>query len=118
MPRTREIVSLTFNPQAGHEQAGRRPALALNPRSYNLKLGLALFCPTTSRAKGDPAEVTLPAAGAATVAVLADQIQSLDWRVRRVRFESNAPPRVVSILPGNRGSGDRTENSNVLSGGL
>ena len=96
VPGNGEIVWLTFNPKAGHEQAGRRPALALSPRSYNRKTGLALFCSITSRAKGYPFEVALPAAGAVTGFVLADQIKSLDWRARRVRFESNVPPRVVS----------------------
>ena len=95
VPGNGEIVWLTFNPQAGHEQAGRRPALALSPRSYNRKTGLTLFCPITSRAKGYPFEVALPASGAVTGVVLADQIKSLDWRARRVRFESKAPPRVV-----------------------
>ena len=96
VPGIGELVWLTFNPQAGHEQAGRRPALTLSPRSYNRKTGLALFCPITSRAKGYPFEVVLPAAGTVTGVVLADQIKSLDWRARRVHFESKAPPRVVS----------------------
>ena len=95
VPGNGDIVWLTFNPQAGHEQAGRRPALALSPRSYNRKTGLALFCSITSRAKGYPFEVVLPVAGAVTGVVLADQIKSLDWRARRVRFESKAPPGVV-----------------------
>ena len=96
VPGNGEIVWRTFNPQSGHEQAGRRPALALSPRSYNRKTSLALFCPITSRAKGYPFEVSLPAADAVTGVVLAHQIKSLDWRARRVRFESKAPPRVVS----------------------
>ena len=96
VPGNGEIVWLTFTPQTGHEQAGRRPALALSPRSYNRKTGLALFCPITSQAKGYPFEVALPATGAVTGVVLADQIKSLDWRARRARFESKAPLRVVS----------------------
>ena len=96
VPGSGEIVWLTFNPQAGHEQAGRRPALTLSPRNYNRKTGLALFCPITSRAKGYPFEVALPAAGAVTGVVLADQVKSLDWRARQTRFESQAPPRVLS----------------------
>ena len=96
VPGSGEIVWLTFNPQAGHEQAGRGPALTLSPRNYNRKTGLALFCPITSRAKGYPFEVALPAAGAVTGVVLADRIKSLDWRARRTRFESQAPPRVLS----------------------
>ena len=95
VPNTGDIVWLTFNPQAGHEQAGHRPALVLSPRSYNEKTGLALFCPITSRVKGYPFEVALPLAGAVTGVILADQVKSMDWRARRTRFESQAPPQVV-----------------------
>lgn len=86
---------LTFDPQAGHEQAGHRPALALSPRDYNRKTGLALFCPITSRVKGYPFEVALPAAGQVTGVVLSDQVKSLDWRARQTRFISSAPSRVI-----------------------
>ena len=96
VPGNGEIVWLAFNPQAGHEQAGRRPVLALSPRSYNRKTGLALFCPITSRAMDYHFKVALPAAGAVTGVVLANRIKSLDWWARRIRFESKAPPRVVS----------------------
>ena len=60
VPARGDVVWLQFNPQAGHEQAGRRPALVVSPRSYNKKVGLALFCPITSRIKGYPFEVELP----------------------------------------------------------
>lgn len=95
VPDTGDIVWLTFTPQAGHEQAGRRPALVLSPRSYNEKTSLALFCPITSRVKGYPFEVALPAASTITGVVLADQIKSLDWRARRIRFASQVPSRVL-----------------------
>ena len=95
VPDTGDIVWLTFTPQAGHEQAGRRPALVLSPRSYNEKTSLALFCPITSRVKGYPFEVSLPAASTITGVVLADQIKSLDWRARRIRFASQVPSRVL-----------------------
>ena len=96
VPGTGDIVWLTFTPQAGHEQAGRRPALVLSPRSYNDKTSLALFCPITSKVKGYPFEVPLPPAGIVTGVILADQIKSLDWRVRRTRFDSQAPPQVIA----------------------
>lgn len=95
VPDTGDIVWLTFTPQAGHEQAGRRPGLVLSPRSYNEKTSLALFCPITSRVKGYPFEVALPAASTITGVVLADQIKSLDWRARRIRFASQVPSRVL-----------------------
>ncbi len=95
VPDTGDVVWLPFTPQAGHEQAGRRPALVLSPRSYNEKTSLALFCPITSRVKGYPFEVSLPNAGPITGVILADQIKSLDWRARRIRFASQVPSRVL-----------------------
>ena len=95
VPDRGDIVWLAFSPQAGHEQAGHRPALILSPRSYNEKSSLTLFCPITSRVKGYPFEVLLPAEGTITGVVLSDQIRSLDWRARRARFETRAPPQVV-----------------------
>jgi mRNA interferase MazF len=74
---------LQFNPQAGSEQAGHGPALVISPRSYNTKVGLALFCPLTTQVKGYPFEVVLPEGGKAQGAVLVDQVKSLDWRVRQ-----------------------------------
>ncbi len=96
VPDAGDLVWLRLSPQAGHEQAGRRPALVLSPLSYNQKTSLALFCPITSRVKGYPFEVPLPASGAVTGVVLADQIRSLDWRARGARFEEQAPPQLVS----------------------
>jgi len=60
VPERGDLVWLQFNPQAGHEQAGHRPALVVSPRSYNRRVGLALFCPVTSQVKGYPFEVILP----------------------------------------------------------
>lgn len=90
-PKRGDIVWLSFSSQAGHEQAGHRPALALSPESYNRKVGLALFCPITSRAKDYPFEVALPAGGEVGGVVLADQIKSLDWSARRARLAGRIP---------------------------
>ncbi len=109
MPDAGDIVWLAFTPQAGHEQAGRRPALVLSPRDYNRKSGLALFCPVTSNRKEYPFEVGLPAGGDVTGVVLADQIKSLDWRSRRARFLCGAPPAVV---------GEVLDKLSVLLGGF
>lgn len=95
VPDRGEIVWLRFDPQAGHEQAGRRPALTLSPRSYNGKVGLALFCPITSNVKGYPFEVELPRGLKAKGAVLCDQIKRLDWRVRRAERLCPAPTEVL-----------------------
>ena len=86
VPDRGDIVWLTFDPQAGREQAGRRPALILSPRRYNEKSSLALACPITNRAKGYPFEVPLPNGLQITGVVLADQVKSLDWRQRSAEF--------------------------------
>src|SRR5436190_23960825 len=91
IPDAGDLVWLTFDPQAGHEQRGRRPALILSPRIYNAKARLAIACPITNRVKGYPFEVALPAVGAITGAVLADHVKNVDWDARRIAFEAKAP---------------------------
>jgi len=81
VPEAGDIVWLQFNPQAGHEQAGHRPALVLTPAAYNGKTGLMVCCPMTTQSKGYPFEVEI--AGNQPGVVLADQVKSLDWRVRQ-----------------------------------
>lgn len=93
-PRRGDLVWLEFDPQAGHEQSGRRPAVVLSPEAYNAKVGLALFCPVTSKAKGYPFEVSLPSNGPITGVALSDQIRSLDWRARNARFVVSLPSAV------------------------
>jgi mRNA interferase MazF len=83
VPDSGDFVWLTFDPQAGREQAGRRPALVLSPRIYNAKSGLALACPITNQAKGYPFEVAIPAGYALTGVILVDHLKSIDWKVRR-----------------------------------
>jgi len=78
-----DLVWVDFTPQAGHEQAGRRPALVLSPEGYNRRTGLAVACPVTSRAKGYPFEVELPAGLPVAGFVLADHVRNIDWRARR-----------------------------------
>lgn len=85
LPARGDLVWLEFDPQAGHEQAGHRPALVVSPREYNGTVGLALLCPITTRAKGYPFEVRLPAGLNVTGVVLADQVKSLDWRARQAK---------------------------------
>lgn len=99
LPKRGDIVWLTFDPQAGHEQAGRRPALVLSPAAYNSKLGLALFCPITSQIKGYPFEVLLPAGLKISGAVLADQVRNLDWKARQATLISQLPkPTLLEVL--------------------
>jgi mRNA interferase MazF len=84
-PKRGDIVWLNFNPQAGHEQMGRRPALVLSPLEYNLKTSLAIFCPITSKEKGYPFEVLIKGKNIKG-AVLSDQIKNLDWTIRKAEF--------------------------------
>ncbi|MEE8523350.1 MAG: endoribonuclease MazF [Thermoanaerobaculia bacterium] len=85
-PKRGDVVWITLQPQAGHEQAGRRPALVVSPLAYNKKVGLALLCPMTRQAKGYPFEVVLPDGLPARGVILADQVKSLDWRARRAEY--------------------------------
>ena len=90
-PKRGDVVWLTFTPQAGHEQAGHRPALVLSPEPYNRKVGLALVCPITSQVKGYPFEVPLPHGLEVQGVVLADQVKSVDWKARKARVCGTAP---------------------------
>ena len=82
----------------GRQQRGRRPALVLSPKSYNGKVGLALFCPLTSKVKGYPFEVELPDGYAVSGVVLSDQLKSLDWRSRKVKFIERVSPDVMAMV--------------------
>lgn len=95
VPDRGDVVWLAFTPQAGREQAGRRPALVLTPARYNDKAGLAICCPVASRAKGYPFEVGLPAGSPVTGVILADQVKSLDWRARDAALACRVPPGVL-----------------------
>lgn len=94
-PDRGDLVWLDFNPQAGREQAGRRPALVLSPRAYHQRAPYAVVCPITSRVKGYPFEVLLPVGAAVAGAVLVDQVKSLDRHARRIEVAGRAPENVI-----------------------
>jgi mRNA interferase MazF len=96
VPQRGDAVWITLDPQAGHEQAGRRPALVLSPSAYNGRVGLALLCPITSQVKGYPFEVPIPAESPVTGVVGADQVKSLDWRARKAVRIGAIPEEVVT----------------------
>lgn len=96
IPDAGDLVWLTFDPQAGHEQRGRRPALILSPRVYNSKARLAIACPITSHVKGYPFEVPLPPGSKVSGVVLADHVKNLDWQARRVVFEAKATSEILT----------------------
>ena len=97
VPERGDIVWLVFDPQVGREQAGRRPAVILSPKSYNGKVGLAICCPITHQAKGYPFEVALPAGENVTGVILADHVRSVDWKGRQAAFIARLP---VELLNG------------------
>ena len=99
VPERGDVVWLTFDPHAGHEQTGRRPAVVVSPRAYNGKVGLALFCPVTGKRKGYPYEVEIPPALTISGVILSDQLKSLDWKARKARYICRLPiPNMLDAL--------------------
>lgn len=94
VPDRGDVVWIDFNPQAGHEQAGRRPALVLSPARYNTKVGLLLLCPVTTQIKGYPFESNIPQGLKVTGTILSDQVKSLDWKEGKPSSSADFP-----ILP-------------------
>jgi mRNA interferase MazF len=94
-PDRGDLITLDFDPQAGHEQKKRRPALVLSPAPFNEVFGLAYVAPITSKPRGHAFEVPLPAGSNVRGVVLVHQLKSLDWRMRRARAIGTAPPSVV-----------------------
>ena len=98
IPERGDLVWLDFSPQAGHEQRGKRPAIVLSPKEYNGKVGLALFCPITSKEKGYPFEVKIKTKKLDGV-IIADQVKSLDWKIRNIEFVEKAKePELEEVL--------------------
>ena len=96
VPDRGDIVYLDFNPTKGREQQGDRPALIISLAAYSEKSSLALFLPITSQEKGYPFEVLLPEGLQTHGVILVDQIRSLDWRLRQIKFLETVPPEVIS----------------------
>lgn len=96
VPERGDVAWISFDPQAGHEQAGRRPSLVLSPSGYNSKAGLALVCPITNRTKGYPFEVGIPEGAAVTGVILADQVRCVDWQSRRAEFMGRLPEETLT----------------------
>jgi mRNA interferase MazF len=99
-PDAGDLVWISFSPQAGREQAGRRPGLVLSPRAYNDKVGLCLVCPVTHHAKGYAFEVALPGDLPIAGVVLADHLKSADWRERGCEHIATAPDEVLDEVRG------------------
>jgi mRNA interferase MazF len=95
VPEAGDLVWLDFDPQAGREQAGRRPALVITPGVYNKKTNLMICCPLTTQIKGYPFEVSVDVDGVQSV-ILADQIKSLDWKIRKTKYKNKVGPEVLA----------------------
>ncbi len=98
VPEAGDIVWLEFSPQAGHEQAGHRPALVLSPASYNGKTGTMICCPMTTQIKGYPFEVVVSRNPPS--AILSDQVKSLDWRARRTKRKASVEAETLDEVRG------------------
>lgn len=94
IPERGDIVWLNFNPQSGHEQMGKRPAIVVSPKNYNSKTSLALFCPITSKIKNYPFEIKI-LQNEINGVILSDQIKSLDWKERNVEFIGKSSEEVL-----------------------
>ena len=95
VPERGDVIWICLNPQSGHEQSGRRPALVISPSSYNKKVGLAIVCPITTQIKGYPFEVFIPETEAIKGVILADQVKNLDWKARKAKFVTHLPRGVI-----------------------
>jgi len=102
VPEAGDVVWLEFSPQAGHEQAGHRPALVLSPASYNGKTGLMICCPMTTQIKGYPFEVVV--SNNPPSAILSDQVKSLDWRARRTKRKTSVAAEILDEVRGKLGA--------------
>ncbi|MCA9193934.1 MAG: endoribonuclease MazF [Planctomycetales bacterium] len=98
VPDRGDLVWITLNPASGHEQAGRRPALVLSPRSYNRKTGLCVICPATRQRKGYAFEVVTVGPDGQETVLLADHIRNADWKVRRAEFMYHVGQKVIDAV--------------------
>jgi mRNA interferase MazF len=95
IPDRGDIIRIDFDPQAGHEQKGTRPAIVISPKRYNGTIGLAIVCPITNKKKGFPFEILIPKELDVTGVILADHVKSLDWKVRNAEFILKAPQSLI-----------------------
>jgi mRNA interferase MazF len=86
IPKRGDFIRLNFDPQAGHEQMGSRPALVLSHTSFNRKMGFVFVCPVSTTNRKNPFYVPIPETEKATGVVMADQLRSLDHRARNAVF--------------------------------
>ena len=95
VPRKGDFVALTFDPQSGHEQRGRRPALVVSNDLFNKHTGLCIACPVTNPRRDYPFHVSIPEGCEVTGVVMVEQVKSIDFRARKVKCIGPAPESVV-----------------------
>jgi mRNA interferase MazF len=94
-PEVGDLVWIDLNPTLGHAQSGHRPAIVLTPRQYNVRSGLCIICPITSRARGYPFEVAIPDGHAISGIILVDQIRSVSWEKRYIKIAGVAAVKLL-----------------------
>lgn len=97
-PDTGDLVWIDLDPTVGHEQSGHRPAIVLTPRSYNVRSGLCILCPITTRARGYPFEIAIPHGHPISGIVLVDQVRSVSWETRYAKLAGVAPAKLVDEI--------------------
>lgn len=96
IPAQGDLISLTFDPQAGHEQKGRRPALVISKNLFNRRTGFAIVCPVTNTLRDFPLHVALPEESSVTGYVMVEQVKAVDFRARQARFLEKVPGEVLN----------------------
>jgi len=96
IPSQGDVIALTFNPQSGHEQKGRRPALVVSKELFNRETGLAIVCPLTNTDRGFPFHVPVPEGSSITGFVMVEQVKSVDYRARRAKFIEQASEELLA----------------------
>jgi mRNA interferase MazF len=95
VPDKGDFITLSFDPQSGHEQKGRRPALVISNFLFNKATGMAIVCPVTNTNRNIPFHLPVPNASSLTGFVMAEQVKSVDYNARKARFVEKAPPHFV-----------------------
>jgi mRNA interferase MazF len=95
VPEKGDFITLSFDPQSGHEQKGRRPALVISNSLFNQATGLAIVCPITNTNRGIPFHLPVPSSSSLTGFVMAEQVKSIDYIARKAKFVENAPSQFV-----------------------
>ena len=95
VPRKGDFITVSFDPQAGHEQKGRRPALVVSNDLFNRHTGLAIVCPVTNKDRRFPFHLAFPQGSSLTGFVMVEQVKSIDYSMRRAKFVKRAPVEFV-----------------------